>query len=122
MRRSWPLWIAFLLCLAVVLTAMGWVSLTALQLDRAEAKASRQAALEENVRLALWRMDSAMTPIVAHESARPYFAYSTFLPVNRAYGRMFNPKSAGELLIPSPLLNEGSPYAWSISNSSRTGV
>jgi signal transduction histidine kinase len=111
MKRSWPLWIAFLLCLSVVLTAMGWVSLTALQLDRAEAKANRQAALEENVRLALWRMDSAMSPIVAHESARPYFAYSTFLPVNRAYGRMFNPKSAGEMLIPSPLLNEGSPYA-----------
>ncbi len=55
-------------------------------------------------------MDSALAPIVAHESARPYFVYSTFLPVNRAYGRMFNQKSVSETLVPSPLLKEGSPY------------
>ncbi len=54
------------------------------RLDQAEAKARRQAAVEENVRLALWRMDSALAPLVAQESARPYFAYSSFLPVDRA--------------------------------------
>ena len=58
MKRPWHVWIAFAACLAVVLAAMAWISMTALQLDRAETAARRQAALEENVQLALWRIDS----------------------------------------------------------------
>jgi len=110
MKRPWHIWTVFLLCLAVVLAAMGWISLTALQLDRAETAARRHAALEENIRLALWRIDSALAPLVAQESARPYFTYSTFLPAERAYGRMFNPQAQGETLVPSPLLGKTSPY------------
>ena len=62
--------VMLLLSLAVVLGAMGWVSLTALRLDRSEVEARRQAALEENVRLALWRMDSALGDLIAQENAR----------------------------------------------------
>ena len=109
MKRPWHVWIAFAACLAVVLAAMAWISMTALRLDRAETAARRQAALEENVQLALWRIDSELAPLVARESARPYFAYRTFLPVDRAYGRMFNRREGGEILIPSPLLGEGEP-------------
>jgi len=111
MRRTGLLWSAFAVCLAVVLAAMAWVSGTALRLDEAEARARQQAALEENVRLALWRMDSALAPLLAQESARPYFTYHTFLPLDRAYGRMFNrARPPGEMVVPSPLLSEVSPY------------
>jgi len=106
MKRTWPLWIAFIVCLAVVLAAMAWISATAVRLDRAEAVARRQAALEENVRLALWRVDSALAPLVAQESVRPYFAYKPFLPIERPYGAMFNDRGGGEMLVPSPLLTE----------------
>jgi len=116
MKRPWHIWIGFVLCLAVVLAAMGWLSLTALRLDRAaaearrqEAQAHRQTAWEENIRLALWRMDWTLAPLVAQESARPYFVYSSFLPVNRAFSNMFNERGEGERLIPSPLLEEVSP-------------
>jgi len=116
MKRPWHIWIGFALCLAVVLAAMGWLSLTALRLDRAaaearrqEAEAHRQTAWEENIRLALWRMDWTLAPFVAQESARPYFVYSSFLPVNRAYSNMFTDRGEGERLIPSPLLAEVSP-------------
>jgi len=123
MKRSWHIWIGFLFCLAVVLAAMGYISLAALRLDEAEARARRheaqarrqetdarrRAAWEENVRLALWRMDSALAPFVARESVRPYFAYSAFVPVNRSYSAMFNDRGGGEMLIPSPLLNDPSP-------------
>jgi signal transduction histidine kinase len=109
MKRPWHIWIGFLLCLAVVLAAMGWISLTVLRLDRAAAEARQQAAREEHIRLALWRMDSALAPLVTQESARPYFVYSPFLPVNRAYSNMFNDRGGGERLIPSPLLSEVSP-------------
>ncbi len=80
MRRNWSLWFAFSLCLGVVLAAMAWISVTAMRLDEAETRARRQAALEENVRLALWRIDSALSPILAQESAMPYIAYNTFVP------------------------------------------
>ncbi len=110
MKRSWRIWMAFAICLGVVAAAMGWISLSALRLDRARATARQRAALEENVRLALWRMDSALAPLVAQESARPYFAYGSFLPVDRAYGRMFNRRRPGETLVPSPLLGQLPPH------------
>jgi len=110
MKRPWQIWLLFALCLSVVLAAMAWVSLTALRLDCAEAQAQRRAALEEDVRLALWRMDSALTPLVARESARPYFTYSAFYPAERTYTRMFAEIEPGEVLMPSPMLTEEFKY------------
>lgn len=104
MTRSWQTWLLFALCLLVVFAAMGWVTVTAVRLERSERETRRQAALEENARLALWRMDSAIAPLIAQESARPYFAYSAFYPAERAYTRMFNELQRGEVLVPSPLL------------------
>jgi signal transduction histidine kinase len=102
MKRSRHVWILFVVCLAVLLAAMAWISKTALD-------ARRQAALEENVRLALWRMDFALAPLVAQESARPYFVYRPFLPVDQAYARMFNRRSGDQVLLPSPLLGDAPP-------------
>ena len=81
MFRPWQIWLAFGVCLAVVIAAVGWMSVRALEADNAEAAATRQAALESNAQLALWRMDSAMAPLVAQESARPYFTYESFYTV-----------------------------------------
>lgn len=75
MHRPWIIVILFAAALAVVLAALGWITLLAIERDRAEAQARRQAALEENVRLALWRMDSAIAPLVAAENARPPHTY-----------------------------------------------
>ena len=55
MKRPLHTWVAFALCAAVVLAAMGWVSVIVLRLDRAEALSRQEAAFEETVRLALWR-------------------------------------------------------------------
>jgi signal transduction histidine kinase len=65
MRRAVLL---FALALVVLLGGVGWISVTALRLERAEAEARRRAALEESVRLSLWRMDSAVLPILAREA------------------------------------------------------
>ncbi|HEY3243248.1 MAG TPA: HAMP domain-containing sensor histidine kinase [Phycisphaerae bacterium] len=106
MSRTGRVWLAFGLCLAIVLGAIGWISLMALRLDASEARARRQAALEENVRLALWRMESDLAPLVARESAWPYFAYSAFYPPAHPYGCMLSPVGEREALAPSPLLTE----------------
>lgn len=104
MKRPWFTWVIFGGCMGIVLLAMGWMTQTTLELDRARAAARRQAVIEESVRLALWRMDSGLASLVASESARPYFDYSAFYPAERAYTRMFAPVGPGEILIPSPLL------------------
>ena len=83
------LWLGFALVLIVVLTAMGWLSATAVRLDRAEAAARHRAAVDENVRLALWRMDSALAPLLAQESAHPHYfddARSLALPAETRLG------------------------------------
>lgn len=111
MRRPWQTWSLFGMCLAAVVVAMAWISFMALKLDRTETEALRQSALEEDVRLALWRMETILAGIIAQESNLPYFEYTSFYPVERAYTRMFNKVERGEILVPSRLLTLSVPHA-----------
>jgi hypothetical protein len=77
MKQLGSIWLIFGLCVALAAGAMARLGGTALSLERAEASARRQAALEENLQLALWRMDSALSAMMAEESARTYFTYNT---------------------------------------------
>ena len=109
MKRLGPIWLIFGLCVALAAGAMARLGGTALALERAEASARRQSALEENLQLALWRMDSALSALMAEESARPYFTYSPLYPAERAFTNMFAEIGRGDVLIPSPLLTFRSP-------------
>ena len=108
MNRPLSVWSAFAICAAVLLAAVTWVTATALRLQRSQVEAQRQAQAEEKVRLALWRMDSLLAPLIVQESSWPYFAYNAFYPAERAYNRMFNQLQKGEVLMPSPLLTRSS--------------
>lgn len=112
MNRPWQIWSAFAACAGIAIAAAAWISIKALQADANESLAREKSILEENTRLALWRMDSLMAPLVAQENARPYFAYDAFYPADRAYGRMFNSLANGEVhsLLPSPLLVASTPF------------
>jgi signal transduction histidine kinase/Tfp pilus assembly protein PilV len=94
----------------LVLGSLGWATFHALRLERLEAEARAQAHYQESIRLALWRMDARITPIIAREAARPYFQYRPFYPADRAYTRMLSPVEKGEFLVPSPLLQATDPY------------
>jgi signal transduction histidine kinase len=79
MRRPSHIWLTFGICLALVALAVGWLSLRALHAERAELESRQQAQVEENVRLALWRMDSALSAFLAQENARPFEAYRSVM-------------------------------------------
>jgi signal transduction histidine kinase len=79
MHRPWQVWLWFVLSLAVVVPAMLWLTQKALELDLEVTRAGREADLEEDISLALWRMDVALAPLVAQEAARPYIVYRPFL-------------------------------------------
>ncbi|MBX3357476.1 MAG: HAMP domain-containing histidine kinase [Phycisphaeraceae bacterium] len=102
--------VVFVAAAGAVVAALGWITSHALRLEREERWAREHAKQQEAVRLTLWRMDAAVTPIIAREAARPYFEYQAFYPADRAYTRMWNEVSPGEVMVPSPLLTTGSRF------------
>jgi len=108
MNRPAIVWTVFGVAVALVFAAMTAVSVTTLRLERGQLEAQRQAELEEKVRLALWRMDSAVAPLILEESSRPYFTYSAFFPADRAYEKTFGPTASKEIMLASPLLTQTS--------------
>ncbi len=101
--RPWKTSVLFALCLAVLLSVLAWFSTAVLRLERENIEAARRESLEETVRLALWRMDAAISPFIIAESSRPYFEYTAFSKAS-----VVNPnrlKSApDDEIVPSPLL------------------
>lgn len=80
MKRPFAVAIVFGLAITVLLAVMTWTTLRLLRFDGAERQASRQSALEENVGLALWRMDSALAGLIAQENIRPVAGYGSANP------------------------------------------
>jgi len=108
--RSWPIAAAFAGCAVLLLAAMGWITWTTLDLERAREDARREAEHEETVRLALWRIDSVLAPLIAAESGRPYSSYSAFHSPGDFL--VCEPKSTppSAVLVASPLLTEMPPH------------
>ena len=102
-------WTPFVACVALVLAALAWVTRAALRLDASQREAQRLATLEESSRLALWRMDFAISPLVAEFAGLPYFAFASFFSPEAAYTGMFREVERGTVLAPSPLLAPTNP-------------
>ena len=110
MNRPWKAMVAFAFAAVVLIGAMVLLTVIGIRLDNNQQLAESRAELEQRVRLALWRMDATVGPIVATENARPYFEYVSFYSAERAYTNMFAPLDAGDVLVPSPLLTIDSPF------------
>lgn len=106
MMRPRYIWLAFVICLAVVTLAMGWISHTVFRLETAEIQAARQS---ENERLALWRMDSTLMPLITRESARPAYEYQPFYRPEGLFTDMFSPIDASRLQRRSSLISLDNP-------------
>lgn len=99
--------LVYILGVAAMIAAMTWVTARVLVLERAEHEARDRSRTQESVRLALWRMDSMMTAILAREAARPYYHYQPFFPALRPFASMLREleaPDADEPLAASPLL------------------
>ncbi|HEV3260892.1 MAG TPA: HAMP domain-containing sensor histidine kinase [Gemmataceae bacterium] len=112
--------IAFLLISGLVAGGLGWVTAAALRLEEEQRLARLrleeeqqlarlQAEYNDRLRLALWRLDSRVSPVLARESSRPYNHYSAIFAPSVALrndGQLCQP---GTVLEPSPLLNADLP-------------
>ncbi len=69
--RGMRVWSVLAVCAALVFGAMAWLTRNMLESKSEQALAEARAALEEQTRLALWRMDAAGSAIVLRENQRP---------------------------------------------------
>lgn len=65
------LWWVFWLGVGAVISALAWASLSVSGLERRNDANRALAQRTEQIRLALWRVDSQLAPIIAMEAARP---------------------------------------------------
>jgi signal transduction histidine kinase len=109
MRRwlggTWGGLAAFLIIAALVAGGLGWATRAALALERQQLEQAAQAEHSERLRLALWRLDSRVTAILAREESRPFNHYSAVFAAPVAYDNMGRPLPPGAVVEPSPLLD-----------------
>ncbi|MBE2212550.1 MAG: hypothetical protein IAE82_01665, partial [Opitutaceae bacterium] len=110
MKRPLLTWLVFAACTLTGLGVLGWFSAEMLRLERGAAQAREIAAREENVRLALWRMDSALASIHGLESARPVDDYEPFVRPPTTYSVDLRQNAPDGVLLPSPLLGFTPPF------------
>jgi signal transduction histidine kinase len=113
------IWIAYLFVVLLATGLLAWFSITAIQLDeRAEqnrqevVRAEQEAAQQERVSRALWRMEGVLFPLVAQEAARTHWMYQAFLPSQQSkepVKRQSSFKGGEPPKQPSPLLMQSSP-------------
>lgn len=80
---------------ALVFAGLTWVSVVALRVEAAQRQTEAVAELDRNLRLALWRLDGRMLPVLGVEDSRPYHHYLSLEPGTSPSGR---------LTVPTPLL------------------
>lgn len=123
--------IAFLGLSAFVLGALAWATHEALRLERESRQAQvekiaqertrlaeeqaqekwRQAKQEriDQLRLALWRLDSRLSPPLSREDSRPYAHYVAVHSPFPALTHSGTPWAPGQVFLPSPLLTAELP-------------
>jgi signal transduction histidine kinase len=70
-RRPLLVAAAFAVSALVLFGALARITAMTLALERSEAAALQRATQEENVRIALWRLDATLTGLIARENTRP---------------------------------------------------
>ncbi len=84
MRRSTKTWIFFSFGAAVVLGVMVYVSVRVSAEEKKARLARSVTAHQEKERAALWRLDSALAPILANETGRAIAAMAGITPLSSA--------------------------------------
>jgi len=112
--------IGFLAISALLLGGLGWATRAALRVEQDQRVAAANAQESEwlflqqkeradKLRLALWRLDSRLSPALAREESRPYpqyIALHTPFPALTSTGIACAP---GQVYLPSPLLTAEMP-------------
>lgn len=68
-------WLSFAVFVGLALTGLGWLTWETVDIDHAQARVRRQVERDERIRLALWRIDALLMPLLVEEASRPAYFY-----------------------------------------------
>lgn len=97
-------WVWFAIAATLLCAGLARVSWVALSLEQQTGGTRLFWARQRLLQLALWRMDAALAPLVATESARPTYHYAAFYREREPITPDFESLQPGGVLLPSPLL------------------
>lgn len=100
---------AFLAICGLVAGGLGWATAAALRLEDEQLAEHARAVREEQIRLALWRLDSYVAPLLAVEDGRPFNHYSAVFAAPLAFDNRGVARPPGAVVEPSPLLTADLP-------------
>src|SRR5919204_2652377 len=101
--------VTFLLVTLLVAGGLGWATFHALRLEEAQRQAAADLAHAEQVRLALWRLDSRVNLALSREDGRPFGHYSALYIQVTAFNPGFTLWQTGSVYLPSPLMSQELP-------------
>lgn len=99
----------FLLIVLLVVGGLGWATVEALDLEEHKRAAAAETQRAEQLRMAMWRIDGWIAPLLAREDSRPFAHYSAIHAPIPAMTRHTDPLPAGVVRLPSPLLDAQLP-------------
>jgi signal transduction histidine kinase len=102
-------WLLFGLAAGLLVFGLALVSLRVLALETQSNQSRVFWVRQRLLQLALWRMDAALSPLVATESARPTYHYTAFYREREPFAANLEPLASGGVLLPSPLLRATRP-------------
>lgn len=100
----------FLIVVGLVVGGLGWVTLAALRVERAQQDATAQARQVNDLRVALWRLDGGMIAPLGLEDSRPFDHFSpTSTPLSNFASNSKEVAAVANMRVPSPLLTAPLP-------------
>src|SRR6185437_3398090 len=99
----------FVMIAGLVAGGLGWATAAALRLESEQLTQRVESERANLLRLALWRLDSRISPRLAREDSRPFNHYSAIYPIPLALNNKGACWPSGMVLEPSPLLSAELP-------------
>jgi signal transduction histidine kinase len=96
--------VAFLAAAALVFGGLGWATAAALRVESEQIADRADAEQAGRIRVALWRLDSRIAPLLAREDSRPYDHFAAVYAPPLAFQNNGQPAAPGNFVVPSPLL------------------
>jgi signal transduction histidine kinase len=101
--------LGFAMIAVLVAGGLGWATAAALRLESEQLAQRAEAERSNLLRVALWRLDSRISPLLAREDSRPFNHFSAVYPLPLALNNKGATCSPGTVLEPSPLLSAELP-------------
>jgi signal transduction histidine kinase len=106
---KWGFGLAFCAISLLVAGGLAWATFVVLELEQQQRVAQAQAERNTRLRLALWRLDARIFPVLAREAHRPFTHYRALASVPGVLVPHGKGWQKSDILQPSPLLDEPRP-------------